>query len=198
MTHFSYGKGRAYCNPTLMQLLCTESIGLLAVLRFVYRYITYHCITLQTDKLLHFWDNITVVSHMKNHTRTKGTNPNNFTQQEWDIQMSIVKTIKSINTTVHTKHVYGHQDTRTRPNSMTDNTTNRKTTKPDKSKQLKLEANLNIRADELATQALTDIVQTTLAKNTFHYMPSAKEIQMDKNNVPIHEPYKTPTGMQMA
>eukprot|EP00957_Ditylum_brightwellii_P030503 2309926-Ditylum_brightwellii.AAC.1 len=56
------GKGCAYGNQETMQLLRTESAGLLAVLRFIYRYIQYNNILINQELLLHFCNNSTVVS----------------------------------------------------------------------------------------------------------------------------------------
>eukprot|EP00957_Ditylum_brightwellii_P211626 15366393-Ditylum_brightwellii.AAC.1 len=166
-----------------MQLLRTESAGLLAALRFIYRYIQYNNMLLDHELLLHFCDNSTVVSQMKYPNKTMITNPTNFTQPDWDIQMSITHTVRQLQLEVNTKHVYGHQDTRNRPNLMAMPNTPHKN-KMNKSKKLTWEAQLNIRADELATQALNNIVHTTPSKTTFHYIPQAK-IYLTINNKPI-------------
>eukprot|EP00957_Ditylum_brightwellii_P034335 2604823-Ditylum_brightwellii.AAC.1 len=167
------GKGCVYGNPDIMQLLRTESAGLLAVLHFIYQYIQYNNILIDHDLLLHFCDNSTVVSRMNYHNKTLIENPTNVTQPYWDIHMSIAHANRQLKLVVNMKHVSGHQDTRNRPNSMTMiNIPCRNNVKT--SKKLTWEAHLNIHANELATQALNDIIYTTPSKKTFHYIPQAK------------------------
>eukprot|EP00957_Ditylum_brightwellii_P091485 6966320-Ditylum_brightwellii.AAC.1 len=87
------GKGRTYGNPEIMQLLCKESVGLLAALRFIYCYIQYNDISIAHDLLLHFCNNSTVVSQMTYHNKTLIKNPTKFAQPDWDIQMGITYSI---------------------------------------------------------------------------------------------------------
>eukprot|EP00957_Ditylum_brightwellii_P031346 2375880-Ditylum_brightwellii.AAC.1 len=65
----------------------------------------------------------------------------------------------------------------------------------DTSKKLTWEARLNISADELATQALTNIVYTTPSKPIFHYISQAKKIQLDQSDVQLGGPHKTQTNI---
>ena len=54
------GKGQAYSNPDLIESLRAESIGLLAAIRFLYRYIQYNNITPNIDAISHYCDNSTL------------------------------------------------------------------------------------------------------------------------------------------
>eukprot|EP00957_Ditylum_brightwellii_P107978 8237214-Ditylum_brightwellii.AAC.2 len=138
------GKGRAYGNPQSMQSLHTESVGLLAALRFLYRYVKYHGIIIPSEILFRFCDNSTVVGRMAQHTGTTITNLTNYTHLDWDIYMSMTTTIKELKVQLQTKHVYGHQDKCTRSNSIKDTVQKAKQYGNEKRKRLTWEAVLNI------------------------------------------------------
>eukprot|EP00957_Ditylum_brightwellii_P134936 10288053-Ditylum_brightwellii.AAC.1 len=87
------------------------------------------------------------------------TTPTQNIQPDWDVQLVIEETLQELNITLKKHHLYGHQDTRNRPNSMEDKTkgTNQKGRKIEKNKtkrkRLTWEAHLNTKADILATRA---------------------------------------------
>eukprot|EP00957_Ditylum_brightwellii_P015080 1137856-Ditylum_brightwellii.AAC.1 len=136
-----------------MQSLRTESVGLPARLRFIYRYITYRNLSLHEDTVIHHCDNSTLVSHMEKCNFHKIPTPTQCILLDWDVQISISHTLAQLHLFLPSKHVYGHQDTRNRPNSMHDTTQsttdNKKIHNPYKKQknELSWEAKLNIQAD---------------------------------------------------
>eukprot|EP00957_Ditylum_brightwellii_P157424 11981214-Ditylum_brightwellii.AAC.2 len=184
------GKCQAFVNPKQMQSLRTERVGLLDGLRFIYRYITYHNLSLHEDTVIHYCDNSTLVGRMAKCNFHKFPTPTQYTLPDWDAQMSISHTLAQLHLFLPSKHVYGHQDTCNRPNSMynttqstADNNKIHNSYKKQK-KKLSWETKLNIQADELATQAINALLSKKPTKDTFHYLPHAK-INLTIDNKPI-------------
>eukprot|EP00957_Ditylum_brightwellii_P064674 4908412-Ditylum_brightwellii.AAC.1 len=87
--------------PEAMKLLRAESSGLLTTLCFL---------------LCFSWPGC----HIKAVENAYVCTPTQCLKPEWDLQMSIEATIKQLCIEIEPQHVYGHQDTSDRGNSMGD------------------------------------------------------------------------------
>eukprot|EP00978_Attheya_sp_CCMP212_P007874 scaffold18320_cov37-Attheya_sp.AAC.2 len=135
-THILYkGSGLSPRNQELNESLRSESTGYLAILRFLIHYRAYHQLTLEMSPMMHLCDNKSLVFRSPDAYRSAPPSSHDFLKPDYDVQMQIIATIKELDIDIHTKHVKGHQD-------------------DDKTYgQLSYEAQLNIQADRLATQA---------------------------------------------
>eukprot|EP00957_Ditylum_brightwellii_P210423 15364949-Ditylum_brightwellii.AAC.2 len=173
-----------------MKSLRTEGVELLARLRFIYRYVTYHNLSLHEDTVIHHYDNSTLVGHMAKHNFHIFLTSTQCILPDWDVQMSMPHTLAQLHLFLPSKHVYCHQGTRNKPNSMHDTTQvtadDKKIHNPYKNtkKKLSCEAKLNIWTDELATDSLDAVLSKKLTKDTFHYLLHAK-IYLMIDNKPI-------------
>eukprot|EP00957_Ditylum_brightwellii_P089068 6782568-Ditylum_brightwellii.AAC.1 len=116
------GFGHSQGNPLYMESLRAESSGVLSVLRFLLQYTKYYNISFTGQTPLHYCDNSTLCGRMKAVHQGYTTTPTQNIQSDWDVQLATEETLQELNITLETHHVYHHQDTRNRPNSMEDKT----------------------------------------------------------------------------
>ena len=150
------GRGEAQGQRALMQSFRSEGYGMLAALRFLYHTCKFeHKWPQDKKKISTYCDNIGLVQRIKWHGMRITTTPKNVSAPDFDIEISITKTIDQLaehNIIILPTHVKGHQD-RFR-----------------KYHQLSREAQLNVDADGEATAALHDHRKT----DTYHMPEHAK------------------------
>jgi hypothetical protein len=168
-THILYkGSGLSPGNQELNESLRSESTGYLAILRFLLHYKAYHQLTLETSPMIHLCDNKSLVSRSPDAYRSAPPNSHDFLKPDYDVQMQIIATIKELDIDIHTKHVKGHQD-------------------DDKTyDQLSYEAQLNIQADRLATQAW----QTYFCAHPHVHYPDSR-CTLYINNAAVNRAYRS-------
>eukprot|EP00957_Ditylum_brightwellii_P087061 6626926-Ditylum_brightwellii.AAC.1 len=91
------GYGHSQSNPDLVESLCTESSGLLAVGRFLLRWIQFYGIKPCNASNLHYCDNSTLSKKMVNFFNNYKCKPTEYTLSDMDIQMQIEETFRQIN-----------------------------------------------------------------------------------------------------
>eukprot|EP00957_Ditylum_brightwellii_P040657 3077053-Ditylum_brightwellii.AAC.1 len=102
-----------------MHSLQTESTGLLAALCFLYCYITFNNVSLHYDTIVHYCNNSIFVGCMVQLHHQPTPTAMQYNLPDWNVQTSVTHTMKQLKLFILTKHIYGHQNTRSHPNSMT-------------------------------------------------------------------------------
>ena len=165
------GKGKANGNPHQMESLRTESVGMLSLMRFLYHYCTYHGFTPDAHQADHFCDNKALVSRMNWYERRDVATTNASLTPDHDVQIQIEETMNSLNLQCPTTWVEGHQDTT-----------------EEETAQLPWEAQLNIEADKLATEARHEMTEKDLTE--FNILPASK-LMLFINGAPITRSHAT-------
>eukprot|EP00978_Attheya_sp_CCMP212_P029400 scaffold104323_cov61-Attheya_sp.AAC.5 len=111
-------------------------MGYLAALHFLKHYQLYHGITLEKSTKLHFCDNSSLISQSPDAYKSAEASSFGFLKADYNVHMQIMAMIKEMDIIIPTQHVKGHQD-------------------DDEKDEIKLshKAKLNIKVDQLATQA---------------------------------------------
>eukprot|EP00957_Ditylum_brightwellii_P035846 2717001-Ditylum_brightwellii.AAC.1 len=103
-----------------MESLQAESLGVLSVLRFLLQYKKHFNVSITGDSTVHYCNNSTLCNRMQTMQQDQTTTPMQTIQSDWDVHMAIDETVQELQITLKTYHVYGHQDTRNKPNLMED------------------------------------------------------------------------------
>eukprot|EP00957_Ditylum_brightwellii_P003800 288678-Ditylum_brightwellii.AAC.1 len=114
-----------------MESLQAESISLLSMLCFLKHYVQYHKLHINNGQWLHYCNNMSKVRIIKWMNIRTAITPSSCIQADMDVYFQIEEYLHELSHTLTTHHVKGHQ---TGPN-------------------LPWEAQLNNRADKLATEA---------------------------------------------
>ena len=158
-------KGHAAGNPSLVESLRTKSVGVLSIISYILRLYEFYEIRLPKHKMVQYCDNITAANRRRSSQRWNVLYPNTTLKADYDVQSQIDKTIRQIKRNQHTEweslHVKGHQ---TGPN-------------------LKIEAELNNIADELATAAREELPWNKRFKNPPLYPASKVAVTIDNKMI---------------
>jgi hypothetical protein len=163
------GSGLSPGNQQLNESMRAESTSYLSQLRFILHYIRYYNVTLENSVKVHFCDNKGVISRGPDTYRSALPNSFDFLKADYDVQMQIMHTIRTLDTEIPSIHVKGHQDDDDTP-----------------IEQLSYESQLNIKADLLATKAWQ---QYRCGHPLVHYPASKCSLIID--NEAITRSYRT-------
>ena len=158
-----------------MESLQTESVSILSLLCFLLHFSSFHNLTLTPNAWIQYCDNSTAVKRMKWFNLQTVLKPSLTLAADFDVQLQIEATLAELHTQWNTEHVKGHQSG---PN-------------------LSWEAQLNNRADELATEARNALSPTAATKTII--FPAAQISFTISNHLitrridrAIHEAYTQP------
>ena len=114
-----------------------EAYGALACFRFLYRYMLFHKLadTKLSIRIQYYCDNDSLIKTLRSLLAAPTLFPKDMTRSDYDLIVSILRTIRDIALPVFFHHVKGHQDHQPRPH-------------------LSWEANLNILCDAMASSSL--------------------------------------------
>lgn len=163
------GSGLSPGNQQLNESMRSESTAYLSLLRFLLHYIRYYKVTLENSIKVHFCDNKGVISRGPDTYRSAPPNSFDFLKADYDVQMQIMHTIRTLDTEIPSIHVKGHQDDDDTP-----------------IEHLSYESQLNIKADLLATKAWQ---QNKCGHKFVHYPASRCSLIID--NEAITRSYRT-------
>jgi hypothetical protein len=155
-------------NQEQNESLRSESTGWLSVLRYMYHFQNYHQISFEQCKKIHYCDNSSLVSRSPSTYRSAPTSSFEYLKADYDVQMQIIQTLKAIGTEMPTIHVKGHQDDTKSKSTLT------------------YQAKLNIRADELATQAYQKYY-----RHTPHVHYPASKCTLYINKLAVNRSYRS-------
>ena len=130
------GNGYVPSNPKLLETLRAEGSSHLAMMVFLKHYCRYYGVSIQDDATIHFTDNKGVVGRMNWYQVRVLQTPSECLAPDFDVQAQVEAIYQELQINTPTRWVRGHQD---------------------KQKKKSWEAVLNIRADELATEARNQI-----------------------------------------
>eukprot|EP00957_Ditylum_brightwellii_P136282 10393649-Ditylum_brightwellii.AAC.1 len=144
-------KGHAPGPLKQMESLRAESIGLLSILCFLTHYVHYHNLNINNDQWIHYCNNMSEVRRIKWMNIRTVIMPSACIQADMDAHFQIEEYLHQLTHTLTAHHVKGHQ---TSPN-------------------LPWEAQLNNRADELASEAQKQLTNSQKTGATTKY-PASK------------------------
>eukprot|EP00957_Ditylum_brightwellii_P209401 15361627-Ditylum_brightwellii.AAC.1 len=124
-------KGHAPGPLKQKESLQAESIGLLSILCFLKHYVHYYDLNINNDQWIHYCDNMSEVKRIKWMNIRTVITPSSCIRVDMDVHFQIEEYLHQLTHTLTTHHEKGHQ------------------TGP----KLPWEAQLNNRADKLATEA---------------------------------------------
>jgi len=133
------GRGTVQANKRLLETLRTEGVGHLAAMLFMKHYCKYHGVTLSGEHAKHYTDNKGIVGRMQWFLTRCIKTTKDCLVPDYDVQAQVEQIYQEMQWDITTEWVRGHQDTITPLN------------------KLPWQAQLNVRADILATKARFEI-----------------------------------------
>eukprot|EP00957_Ditylum_brightwellii_P083785 6368344-Ditylum_brightwellii.AAC.1 len=140
-----------------MESLRAESICLLSILCFITHYVNYHKIQIKDDQWIHYCNNMNKVRRIKRMNIRTVLTPSTSIRADMDIHFQVEEYLQQLQYTLTTHHVKGHQ---TSPN-------------------LNWEAQVNNRADKLATEAQKQLTTIQKTGTTMKYPAYKAHLQVN-------------------
>jgi hypothetical protein len=163
------GYGQVLSTDHQMESLRAETYGAIALFTFLKQYRIYFNITDIPKIQQYYCDNITLIKQLQSDNTMKPY-PSQYIQADYDAHMALQSAIKEIPGSLTVTHVKGHQDRKIKT-----------------LRTLTWQAQLNVIADDLATQAKMILIQRR--RKTFEPLLSAEAYLLIQNQ-PVLKSYK--------